>query len=189
MRAIPPNRYDPSGENAYRGGRAERLLADLLIQRRYTVRWATPWEDIHEHWDFYLVQKGVRIDVKAMKKIGRGDPGPQDRWHWIELHGVRPRDPGWLYGGRADWIAFETAKAFLIVPRVEIIPLIKARVDWKRTVTDPRQAFYALYARKGRWDLLTLVETRLLEEVALYRVSKPPSGSNGGIFAGSRSSR
>ncbi|MRJ02489.1 MAG: hypothetical protein GXO19_05940 [Epsilonproteobacteria bacterium] len=171
MKIIPPNRFDTSGENAKRGSRAEALLRSIL-ERRYEVISATPWEDIYEHWDLYLPLPNIRIDVKAMKKIERSDPEPQDRWHWIELHGVRPWDRGWLYGGRADYIAFETVRTFLLVPRRALQRLVEEVVERDILVSSPTEAFYRVYKRPNRPDRITLIETELLRSIAIADILK-----------------
>ncbi|MDH7489481.1 MAG: hypothetical protein QHH80_08225 [Anaerolineae bacterium] len=64
-------------------------------------------EDINAHWDMVISYgvKTFKVDVKAMKRISRGDQAKQDAYHWVELHGVRANDEGWLFGGQADLIA------------------------------------------------------------------------------------
>jgi len=117
---VKKNKYDPTGENLKRGKKAENAFKEILKKHGFNPIPSTEQEDINEHWDFKIKKKGkeYKIDVKSMKKIGRKDEEVQDRWHWIELHGVRKNDKGWLYGGKADFIAFETKESFLIVRRL-----------------------------------------------------------------------
>jgi hypothetical protein len=83
------------------GESAQFKFKELAEAKGWKVTPANKQQDIHEHWDFFIEKDGEqsRVDVKAMKRIRRSDPYPQDKLVWIELHGVRDYDEGWLYGG------------------------------------------------------------------------------------------
>ena len=102
-----------------------------------------------------------------MKRIQRSDDDVQDEWTWVELHGVRPHDKGWLYG-EANLIAFETRDRFLIVKRLDLISLVHRYVNLDIRANFAKEAQYKVYQRKGRADEITLIETDKLKEI-LYK--------------------
>lgn len=105
--------------------------------------------------------------MKAMKRIQRSDNDVQDEWTWVELHGVRPKDDGWLHG-EAKLIAFETRDSFLIVKRLDLINLVHKYVNFDMNVNYAREAQYKVYQRSGRSDKITLIETDRIREI-LYK--------------------
>lgn len=151
-----------------RGQRVEKAFAELAVRHGCSVRFATRMQDIDEHWDLAIADSEgeVLVDVKGMKSLERGSPS-QDKWHWIELHGVRRTDPGWLYGGKADLIAFETEGDFVMIERERLIDLVERLVakDTPR-VGLALSAAYRLYSRPDRDDLMTLIETKHIREQA-----------------------
>jgi len=102
-----------------------------------------------------------------MKRIQRSDDSVQDEWTWVELHGVRPKDDGWLHG-EAKLIAFETRDSFLIVKRLDLIDLVNKYVNFDLTANYAKDAQYKVYQRKDRADKITLIETDKLKEI-LYK--------------------
>ena len=102
--------------------------------------------------------------MKAMKRIQRSDNDVQDEWTWIELHGVRPHDDGWLHG-EAKIIAFETRESFILVKRKDLIDLVHKYVNFDTLVEYARDAKYSVYQRKGRADKITLIETEKIREI------------------------
>ncbi|MFN8461727.1 MAG: hypothetical protein U0X93_08170, partial [Anaerolineales bacterium] len=103
--------------------------------------------------------KSHKVDVKSIKRKSREDKELQDEFLWIELHGVRADDRGWLYDGKADLIAFELANSFRIVDRLELIALVENLVDFGVKVSSPKDALYKVYSRKSRPDLLTMIKS------------------------------
>ncbi|MCI0475353.1 MAG: hypothetical protein L0Y55_03845 [Anaerolineales bacterium] len=160
-----------------RGESAEQQFARLAATRGYRVSASAGQQDIDEHWDLLIAKPGetYRVDIKAMKRIARSDARAQDNWVWIELHSVRTDDIGWLFGGKADWIAFERAASFVIVPRAALVALIPKIVDRKSRVTKPADAKYKLYQRANRPDLLTLVEMTQLDKIKIAEWQKQKS--------------
>jgi hypothetical protein len=106
-----------------------------------------------------------------MKRIQRSDDDVQDQWTWVELHGVRPHDKGWLHG-EAKLIAFETKNVFLIVKRLDLITLVHKYVNFDLTVNYAREAQYKVYQRKDRADQITLIETDKLKEILYAKWEK-----------------
>jgi hypothetical protein len=117
-------------------------------QRGWTVTCSSPDEDRRAHWDL-RIERGkehYRIDVKARSRLRRRDPESQDTWHWVELRGII--DDGWLFGGEADLVAFQTSVSFILVPRRELATYVAHHVDPDRPGTDPRRAEYRIYHRR-----------------------------------------
>jgi len=149
------------------GQKAEAVFAHLAAAKGWRVTAASSYANINDHWDL-LIEKGserYRVDVKGMKRLSRRDPDVQDKWIWIELHGVRERDRGWLYDGKAELIAFEKKRAFVVVKRADLIKLVEQLVDLSTTVHSARAARYKVYSRPGRPDRITLIETEKLKSI------------------------
>ena len=160
------NKYDHK-DSLEIGDNAQLLFLEIAGKKRLVIAPATKEQDIHEHWDFKIVQNGIpyKVDVKARKRVGRGDSNFQDRYVWIELHSVRPYDQGWLYGGKADLIAFEREYDFVIVWRKDLIHLVEKLVDFKTKVSSAKEAVYKVYQRIGRPDEITLIDTEKLFDI------------------------
>lgn len=156
------------------GEKAENLFAFIAQKRGWLVTQADRTENINEHWDWLIRkdQKRYKIDVKARKRISRHDANVQDTWLWIELHGVRPTDAGWLYAGKADLLAFEQEKSFFLVSRLALVQLIDKIVDKQTIVLTAKEAKYKIYNRPGRSDSLTLIEIAKLEPIRWEEWSK-----------------
>lgn len=160
------NRYDCK-DSLEIGERAEQLFTQIAIKKGWKVTPATSRSNIDDHWDL-LLEKGDKkftIDVKAMKRLSRNDPQVQDEWIWIELHGVRIQDPGWLLAGKADLIAFEKKNSFIIVKRTDLINFLPTLVDFNKTVNRAGDAQYKIYSRTNRPDKITLIETEKLKAI------------------------
>jgi hypothetical protein len=108
------------------GQRAEDQFITLIQQRGWQVQRASEYADKHEHWDCVIEKppRRFKVDVKAMKRIRRQDVTVQDQWLWVELHGVRPSDHGWLYAGQADLLAIEQQTHFLLLKRLDLIDFV-----------------------------------------------------------------
>lgn len=97
-----------------------------------------------KHQDFELAFAGS-VDVKARKRISRGDAHAQDDWVWVEFQNGAGRR-GWLRG-RAMWIAFETQVGFVAVPREPLLEYCTRVIDTSNPCTSPSKAKYRLYRR------------------------------------------
>lgn len=166
-RKIAPNKFDKNGLNLKQGLQAEHLFAQIARAKGWEIYEPSSYQDINEHWDMEIRkgEESYKVDVKAMKRLNRSNSAPQDEWHWIELHGVRKNDEGWLYGGKADLIAFETKSSFIIVKREDLIKFIEDKVDFSTKVSSSYDAKYKIYQRKNRYDKLTLVKTDDLRKI------------------------
>ena len=149
------------------GQTAEAVFAGIAVERGWRVASASGYANINDHWDL-LIEKGsgkYRVDVKGMKRLSRHDASIQDKWIWIELHGVREHDLGWLYGGKADLIAFEKKGAFVIARRDDLIKLVEQLVDMNTIVHSAKDARYKVYSRPGRPDRIAMIEMEKLKPI------------------------
>ena len=153
----------PFPKSVHIGDEGQKRFQALAESKGLIVVPATRMQDMMEHWDFTFYRNGVpyKVDVKARKKVARSDRDPQDKYIWIELHGVGAHNRGWLYGGSADLIAFERAFDFVLVRRLDLIKLVESLITHER-VEKARDAIYKVYSRPMRSDLITLVETEKL---------------------------
>ena len=132
------------------GQEAENLFFKELQRRCKDVRFSTKEENILGQYD--IVADGIKYDVKATKKLHRGNDFGSDVF-WIEFYNVLG-NRGWVKG-EADYIAFMKGKQFLIVGREELYQLVKTLVT---DLTIYRTKSYCkLYRRKGRKDVLTYI--------------------------------
>jgi hypothetical protein len=157
------NRYDQR-DCLEIGQKAEDVFASMATKRGWKVTAASTYANMNDHWDL-LIEKGTeryRVDVKGMKRLSRHDASVQDEWIWIELHSVREYDRGWLYGGKAELIAFEKEGSFVIVRRNDLIKLVEQFVDVNTPVYSAKDARYKVYSRPRRPDKVTMMETEKL---------------------------
>lgn len=159
------NKFDTTKQCAIQGQNAERNFKDILESEGYLVREATKQEQF-EHVDFIATKdnKTTRFEVKARKKIKRGDEECQDELIWIEFIGVSGH-PGWIYGS-SSFIAFETEKEFLLVERVKLLDMVERKCNVFNRVFSPYDALYNGYQRKGRKDLISLVKESDVRKIA-----------------------
>ena len=166
------NKYDRS-DSLELGENAEQFFILLAVRLGWKISASTSEENINEHWD-YLIEKGAakfKVEVKSKKRITRSDKDTQQDLTWIELHGVRPKDTGWLFG-RADLIAFEKEDCFMIVKKADLLKMVNKKVDLVGKVANPKDALYKIYKRKGRRDKLTLLPFRDIEEIQFMKWNK-----------------
>lgn len=160
------NRFDTK-DSLEIGLQAERAFLKLAMQKNYIVEEASSKANINEHYDFIIkkADKEYKVEVKAMKRIQRNDEAIQDDWFWVELHGVRRNDRGWLFDGKADLIAIETNDSFILVQRKDLIKLVTNIVDMKDYSRSAKNAKYKVYQRSGRLDKITLIRTSALNTI------------------------
>lgn len=159
------NKFDKQ-DSLELGEQAEALFVTLAKNLGWKVSAASKDENIDEHWD-YLIEKenlAFKVEVKSRKRIRRDDGGTQSDLTWIELHGVRPKDTGWLFG-RADLIAFEKERSFILVKKTDLLAMVNKKVDLVAKVSEPRDAVYKIYKRKERKDKLTLLPMNDIEAI------------------------
>ncbi len=166
------NRFDKK-DSLELGERAEALFATLAKKLGWKVSPSSKDENIDEHWDFLIEKEGIayKVEVKSRKRISRDDGGTQSELTWIELHGVRPKDTGWLFG-KADLIAFEKENSFILVKKFDLLIIVNKKVDPVAKVRDPKGAVYKIYKREGRKDKLTLLPMKDVEEIKFMEWQK-----------------
>lgn len=134
---------------------SEKRFYDMCVSRNWSVEKASKHQDMHEHWDFKV--RDSLIDVKGLKKTSRSDSFFNHDEIWIELQNVRG-NKGWLRG-KADYIAFEHSKHFLIVSRQDLLDWCKSKITNRSFVSSPKEALYRLYQRKNRKDIISIIKT------------------------------
>lgn len=156
------------------GKQTEKQFAEIATRRGWLCEFASHRADCNEHWDVKITREPLSflVDVKGRKRIGRSGQ-LQDEWIWLELHGVREKDMGWLYGGCADLIAFEMPDSFMLVDRDRLIDLVEELVPpTAERVEISDQAKYKIYQRYGRRDLITMIESVKIQPIAFQIWSK-----------------
>lgn len=159
------NRFDKK-DSLELGQKAEDTFARMAIQQGWKVEPAPERGNIDEHYDYIISKENqtFKVEVKSKKRVSRSDDGTQDELIWVELHGVREKDPGWLFG-KADLIAFELKSSFRIVKRVDLVKRINKLLDFNAHVSKPEEALYNQYSRPGRPDLLTMIKAEDLRKI------------------------
>ena len=151
------NRFDKK-DSLELGEKAEARFVEIAHRSGWKVAASTKAENIDEHWD-YQIKKGeekYKVEVKSAKRVHRDDDKIQFEYTWVEIHGVRPKDTGWLFG-KADFIAFEKQNSFIFVKRLDLLAVVNKKVNLVAKVRDPKDALYKIYRRDGRKDKLTLL--------------------------------
>ena len=159
------NSFDKTGDCAVMGQNAEKLFHQLLTQRG-SVNKASLQEE-YSHVDFILTAKDnkkLKYEVKARKRVSRADSQTTVDLVWIELLIVRG-DAGWLFG-KADKIAFEQEKEFIVVDRERLVEFVKNKCKPFDIVQSPADALHKGYRRFGRKDHLTIILTSDLRSIA-----------------------
>ena len=166
------NRFDKK-DSLELGEKAEGLFAEIARRSGWQISPSSKSENIDEHWDFHISKdaENFKIEVKSAKRVQRNDSGIQFEYTWVEIHGVRPNDTGWLFG-KADLIAFEKEFSFIFVKRLDLLGIINKKVNLVAKVRDPKDALYKIYRRDGRKDKLTLLRTSDIEEIKFMEWKK-----------------
>lgn len=166
------NRFDKK-DSLELGEKAEGLFAEIALHAGWQVLPSSKAENIDDHWDFYIAKgsENFKVEVKSAKRLNRNDSEIQFEFTWVEIHGVRPKDTGWLFG-KADLIAFEKEYSFILVKRLDLLAVINKKVNLVAKVRDPKDALYKIYSRDGRKDKLTLLRTSDIEEIKFMEWEK-----------------
>ena len=166
------NKYDVTGKCLSRGLAAQQRFENIAKKRQNEIRASGRNEDMNKHIDYWIEE--TSYDVKAVKKLNSGDKDVDYDIVWIELHGVRKNDAGWLYNGCANFIAFESVKGFILFDRKELltyIDKIQKKIRQKDGVhPSPRKKqLYRIYSRRDRNDEIICVKLSDLQENLTYR--------------------
>lgn len=167
------NKYDKK-DSLELGRKSEDVFVRTAKFFGWSVQVASEENNINDHFDYEISKENefYKVEVNSVKRVSQSDKELQENLIWIELHGVRPNDRGWLFG-KADLIAFELFKSFRIVKRVELVSMVNKIVDFKAKAIKPHEALYKVYSRPGRIDLLTLIQADRLENITWAEWVKP----------------
>jgi hypothetical protein len=161
-------------ESLERGVCGEKSFVDILHRRGYLIEEIKDERQWTHHIDFIFWKgnKEYSIDVKALKKVSRWDDRVNPEIIWVEFVNVRGND-GWLYG-KADYLAFEGMKSFVVVKTKDLAELSEKLVDKKNRVTSSKDALYSLYNRKGKKDEISILPYADLFKIPHQIVEKVP---------------
>ncbi|MBI5963388.1 MAG: hypothetical protein HY863_07945 [Chloroflexi bacterium] len=166
------NRFDKK-DSLELGEKAEAHFVELARQSGWKVSASSKAENIDEHWDYRIEKdkENFKVEVKSAKRVHRNDNRIQFDFTWVEIHGVRPNDTGWLFG-KADLIAFEKQNSFIFVKRLDLLAVVNKKVNLVAKVNDPKDALYKIYRRDGRKDKLTLLPASDIEAIKFMEWNK-----------------
>jgi hypothetical protein len=165
------NKFDKK-DSLELGEKAENLFILLAVRMGWKVSASSNHENIHDHWDYLIERKteSYKVEVKSKKRLRRNEDTPQQNFIWVELKNVRG-ELGWLFG-KADLIAFEREKNFLIIQKNDLKKMVKEKVDLKSKAKNANDALYKIYQREGRKDKLTLLPIKDIEEIKFMEWAK-----------------
>ena len=135
---------------------SEERFRKLCVKNNFTITKSSKDQDIYEHWDFRV--NNSLIDVKGAKKISRSDQEYNYDIAWLEIQNVRG-NIGWLKG-KADFIAFEQKKCYIVVRREDLLTWLRKKITNKKLVHNSKDALYRLYQRKHRKDIISMVKIK-----------------------------
>lgn len=142
------------------GENAEKMFETTCKKNGWKTKKTLYKNDFFNHFDFYIegYNQKYKVEVKAKKKISRKDESYQDKWIWLELKG-KNFSPGWIYGSKADFIAFEMEDSFILCKLSDLKKIIEKKIDIYNKVNSPKYAKYKVYSRFGCGDLLSLIHS------------------------------
>lgn len=140
-----------------KGQSAEDVFCALAKAKGYSVTLANPHQERIEHWDCLLTKDGksLKVEIKSKKNFGILRNGQMIRdYLLVEFAGISG-ERGWLYG-KADLIAYEQEKSFLLVGREYLLSVAceKCSAEW---VERREQMLYRNYGRKDRLDQVSAI--------------------------------
>lgn len=103
----------------------------------------------------------LRIDVKALKPLEKyGEL--QNTEMWLELHGTREHDRGWLLEGRADVVAVHVwdepgHAAFVLLDRARLAHFALQKAATKARAHSASDALYKHYMRRDHEDIMRVL--------------------------------
>jgi hypothetical protein len=158
-----------------RGQSAEHAFAAFAAAQGLDAVPASARDNMAGHFDFVLIQHGkeLRVDVKALKRTARDDVHDDLENIWVELHGVRHGQPGWVFGS-ADVLAFQRPDdRWWLVPRAPLARACMHTIDpcsdalYTTRIQDARIApGKRIYRRRG-FEALILMPCGDVQKLAL----------------------
>lgn len=136
------------------GMRAEAYFALLAEERGYEVVESSVEDDRKNHIDLYITldNETRSVDVKSKRGVGRRSGND---YTWVEFVNVSGRR-GSLYG-KADFIAFERDRDFLIVERKAFADWAGSKVNLSTPVEKGGDALYGAYCRAGDRSVCSII--------------------------------
>jgi hypothetical protein len=150
--------YDKRG-CASIGNSAERKFIGASIKRDYKAWKANTYENAVLGIDVWIKKNQIKksVDVKARKKSSAKDSDFNDDWTWVEYRNADGH-PGWLLK-KADYLAFEKEKYFIVVDRISLFNLCEKLIDKnKEKALRASEAKYIFYTRRDK-ELCTQIKT------------------------------
>jgi hypothetical protein len=128
---------------------------EVMRDRGIPIRFVSDKQaQLVEHYDF-LVRYTIKVELKGMKAIHRGEPKQFAR-QWVEWQNV-VGNIGWVRG-QAVWVVFEEPDGYLCVRRTALEELV-SKVDWCVFTTDKDYSLdLKAFSRSGRADRICLVQ-------------------------------
>ena len=158
------------------GFSAEKKFKELAEAKGYSLRIAGR-EEQFSHVDFILTKDGKewRVDVKGAKRVKRTDSEVNYTTLWLEFKNGHGGE-GWIVKENGCCtIAFELENEFILVSRKDLKKLAEKLCDLTKKVDSAKKAMYNGYKRFGRQDLLSMIKTDDLKQIAHSIWPKTPN--------------
>jgi hypothetical protein len=141
---------------------AEESFKEIALREGWSVQDSSRYQNMNDHVDVIISKPDevLNVDVKGLRRRSRWDDEFELEWTWIEYHGVRQNDIGWLFGGKADLFAFEHINYFIIITRDNLQTLARTLVKSGSMAQKAADAKYRPYSRPGRHDIIAMIETQ-----------------------------
>lgn len=130
------------------GKKGEELFISTLKENQIPFTLSTKSQNIEDHIDVFMY--GKPVDVKGLKKSHK------EGYLVIEFKNVQGKAGSCSKASKAEYIAFQLTKEFLILRKEEILEFCRANVS-KEYVESFNDCYLKLYTRKGRNDLMTKI--------------------------------
>jgi len=158
---------DKIKEDYFKGQLRELGFKKKFEENNFIIKKSTKNQDIKEHWDFEISKDDLvlKVDVKGLKEQAR-----LNDQHFIEIKNVRG-DTGWAWSEYVDGFVFEVTDKWILVEKNKLQELVKQKVD-KIFVNESYECLYKLYRREGRKDIMTMIKTSDLLDIAKLTINK-----------------
>jgi len=137
------------------GNEGQQKFIDACKLNNIEVKKSTEKEDIEDHIDFWIFNKGV--DVKGLKK------SHTQGYIVVEFKNVLGKDGSCSEKSKAEYIAFQFEKCFYLIRKIELLNYCRKNVKIEY-VNNFNECYKKLYQRKDRKDLMTKLHLSDLKE-------------------------
>jgi len=160
--AKPPVQ-DPIGAVMSRDMQALNEFVSLAKSRRFTCMLGSPFETMYAHREVRLVkgpynQEDFWLVVRPTPAADA--PAPAKDGVWLQMHGMRPDDEGWIISGQSHFVALQTPTEFLICNRRALWAYVDKHV-LREVVATPQQADHRCF-KESYNELVTWVSVAAL---------------------------